>query len=129
MFRNCTLLMLGAHTFHSDNAWCDYIPRMLQWEKEKCPCKTNPSHWSPGLIKESVFKSQRTFVTHGFTVLVGSRNLERGEAAAREVGPDAHALKLDVTDQSSIAAAAERIGKEFRTARRAREQCCDLEYE
>ena len=55
----------------------------------------------------------KDLVAHGFTVLVGSRNLERGEAAAKEVGPDAHALQLDVTDQASIAAAAERIRKEF----------------
>lgn len=50
---------------------------------------------------------------HGFTVLLGSRNLERGEAAAKEVGPHARALQLDVTDQASIAAAAERIRKDF----------------
>jgi NAD(P)-dependent dehydrogenase (short-subunit alcohol dehydrogenase family) len=54
----------------------------------------------------------KELVTHGFTVLVGSRNLERGEAAAREVGPGAIALQLDVTDQASIAAAAERVRKE-----------------
>jgi NAD(P)-dependent dehydrogenase (short-subunit alcohol dehydrogenase family) len=52
-------------------------------------------------------------VTHGFTVLVGSRILERGEAAAEEVGPHAHALQLDVTDQASIAAAAQRVRSEF----------------
>jgi NAD(P)-dependent dehydrogenase (short-subunit alcohol dehydrogenase family) len=46
-------------------------------------------------------------------VLVGSRNLERGEAAAKEVGPNAHALQLEVTDHASIAAAADRIRKEF----------------
>jgi NAD(P)-dependent dehydrogenase (short-subunit alcohol dehydrogenase family) len=56
----------------------------------------------------------KDLVGHGFTVLVGSRNLERGEAAAREVGPDAHALQLDVTDQASIAAAAKRVHGEFR---------------
>jgi NAD(P)-dependent dehydrogenase (short-subunit alcohol dehydrogenase family) len=50
---------------------------------------------------------------HGFTVLVGSRNFERGEAAARTIEGDARALQLDVTDQASIAAAAERVGKEF----------------
>jgi NAD(P)-dependent dehydrogenase (short-subunit alcohol dehydrogenase family) len=50
---------------------------------------------------------------HGLTVLVGSRNIERGEAAAKSVGEDAHAIQLDVTDQASIAAAAERIRKEF----------------
>jgi NAD(P)-dependent dehydrogenase (short-subunit alcohol dehydrogenase family) len=49
---------------------------------------------------------------HGFTVLVGSRNLESGEAAAREVGPNAHALQLDVTDLASIATAAARIRDE-----------------
>src|ERR1700689_238810 len=48
-----------------------------------------------------------------FTVLVGSRNLKRGEAAAEEVGPDAHALQLDGTNPASIAAAAERVRTEF----------------
>jgi NAD(P)-dependent dehydrogenase (short-subunit alcohol dehydrogenase family) len=55
----------------------------------------------------------KELVPHGFTVLVGSRNLERGEAADREVGPDAHALQLDVTDQASITAAADRVRGEF----------------
>ena len=55
----------------------------------------------------------KDLVAHGFTVLVGSRNLGRGEAAAKEVGPDARGLQLDVTDQASIAAAAERIRKEI----------------
>jgi NAD(P)-dependent dehydrogenase (short-subunit alcohol dehydrogenase family) len=55
----------------------------------------------------------KDLVAHGFTVLVGSRNLERGEAAAKEVGPDARALQLDVTDQVSIAAAAERVRNEL----------------
>jgi NAD(P)-dependent dehydrogenase (short-subunit alcohol dehydrogenase family) len=49
----------------------------------------------------------------GFTVLVGSRNLEHGEAAAKSVGPDARALQLDVTNQASIAAAAERTRNEL----------------
>ena len=55
----------------------------------------------------------KDLVTHGFTVLVGSRNLERGEAAAREAGPDARAIQLDVTDQASITAAAKRIHSEL----------------
>ena len=55
----------------------------------------------------------KDLAAHGFTVLVGSRNLERGLAAAKEVGPDARALQLDVTDRASIAAAAERIRREF----------------
>jgi NAD(P)-dependent dehydrogenase (short-subunit alcohol dehydrogenase family) len=49
----------------------------------------------------------------GFTVLVGSRNLEHGETAAKAVGSGARALQLDVTDHASIAAAAERIRKEL----------------
>jgi NAD(P)-dependent dehydrogenase (short-subunit alcohol dehydrogenase family) len=55
----------------------------------------------------------KDLVTHGFTVLVGSRNLERGKAAATEIGPGAIPLQLDVTDLTSIAAAAERIRKEL----------------
>jgi len=49
---------------------------------------------------------------HGFTVLVGSRNLEDGESAAKSVGDDARAVQLDVTDEASIAGAAERIRNE-----------------
>jgi len=55
----------------------------------------------------------KDLAAHGFTVLVGSRNFERGEAAARTINGDARALQLDVTDQGSIAAAAERIRKEL----------------
>ena len=55
----------------------------------------------------------KELVANGLTVLVGSRNFERGEKAAREIGPGAIALQLDVTDRASIAAAAERIRKEF----------------
>ncbi len=52
-------------------------------------------------------------VANGLTVLVGSRNLERGKAAAKKIGPGAIALQLDVTDRASIAAAAKRIRAEF----------------
>ena len=55
----------------------------------------------------------KDLVAHGLTVLVGSRDLEKGRTAAKDIGPDAHAIQLDVTDQESIAAAAERIRKEF----------------
>jgi NAD(P)-dependent dehydrogenase (short-subunit alcohol dehydrogenase family) len=55
----------------------------------------------------------KELVANGVTVLVGSRNFERGEAAAKEVGPGAIPLQLDVTDRVSIAAAAERIRNEF----------------
>jgi NAD(P)-dependent dehydrogenase (short-subunit alcohol dehydrogenase family) len=54
----------------------------------------------------------KELVAHGLTVLVGSRNFERGEAAAKGIGPGALALQL-VTDRASIAAAAGRIRKEL----------------
>jgi NAD(P)-dependent dehydrogenase (short-subunit alcohol dehydrogenase family) len=55
----------------------------------------------------------KELVANGVTVLVGARNFERGEAAAREIGAGAIALQLDVTDRVSIGGAAERIREEF----------------
>src|SRR6201995_2747863 len=55
----------------------------------------------------------KELVANGVTVLAGSRTFERGEAAAKEIGPGAIALQLDVTDRVSIATAAEHIRKEF----------------
>jgi len=52
----------------------------------------------------------------GITVLVGARDLKRGEAAAAELkreGIDARALKLDVVDDTDRKAAAKFIEKEF----------------
>src|SRR5580704_1259699 len=48
-----------------------------------------------------------------FTVLVGSRNFARGAAAAKTIEGDARAVQLDVTDRTSIAAAADRVRKEL----------------
>jgi NAD(P)-dependent dehydrogenase (short-subunit alcohol dehydrogenase family) len=50
---------------------------------------------------------------HGFTVLIGSRNLSRGETAALTIDGTAHAIQLDVTDHTSVMAAASRIQSEF----------------
>jgi NAD(P)-dependent dehydrogenase (short-subunit alcohol dehydrogenase family) len=55
----------------------------------------------------------KELVANGVTVMVGSRDFARGEAAANEIGPGAIALQLDVTDWASIAAAAGRIRTEF----------------
>jgi NAD(P)-dependent dehydrogenase (short-subunit alcohol dehydrogenase family) len=55
----------------------------------------------------------KDLVPQGFTVLVGSRDFAKGRTAAKSIGADAHAAQLDVTDHKSIAAAAERIAKEF----------------
>lgn len=55
----------------------------------------------------------KDLVAQGLTVLVGSRDLAKGEAAAQSIGEGAHAIQLDVTDHGSITAAAERIRSEF----------------
>ena len=55
----------------------------------------------------------KELVANGVTVLVGSRDFTRGEAAAKGIGSGAIAVHLDVTDAASIAAAAERVRKEF----------------
>jgi NAD(P)-dependent dehydrogenase (short-subunit alcohol dehydrogenase family) len=52
----------------------------------------------------------------GFTVLIGSRDLKRGEAAAAELkadGVDAEAIQLDVTDSKSVDAAAGAVESKF----------------
>ena len=59
------------------------------------------------------FQVAKELVENGLTVFVGSRNFERGETAATEIGSSAIPLQLDVTDRVSIATAAERIRKEF----------------
>ena len=59
------------------------------------------------------FQIAKDLVAHGFTVLVGSRNVELGQAAAGKIGPDAHAVELDVTREETIRSAARSIGEEF----------------
>jgi NAD(P)-dependent dehydrogenase (short-subunit alcohol dehydrogenase family) len=53
----------------------------------------------------------KELVSNGLTVFVGSRDFERGTAAADEIGSGAIALQLDVTDGASINAAAHHIQK------------------
>src|SRR3954467_919953 len=55
------------------------------------------------------FQIAKDLAAHGFTVLVGSRNLEHGGRAAASIEGDARVLQLEVTDQASIDAAAEHI--------------------
>ena len=55
------------------------------------------------------FQVAKELVVNGFIVFVGARDIEKGKTAAASIGPNAHPLQLDVTDQSSIAAAAATI--------------------
>ncbi|RYG43718.1 SDR family NAD(P)-dependent oxidoreductase [bacterium] len=59
------------------------------------------------------FQLAKELVADGVTVLLGSRNLERGEIAAKRIGEGTLPIQIDVTDLASIAAAAERIRNEF----------------
>ncbi|MEN2976746.1 SDR family NAD(P)-dependent oxidoreductase (plasmid) [Tistrella bauzanensis] len=49
----------------------------------------------------------------GLTVLLASRNLDRGKAAAQTIDGDVHPIQLDVTDEASIRAAAAQVGQQF----------------
>jgi NAD(P)-dependent dehydrogenase (short-subunit alcohol dehydrogenase family) len=55
----------------------------------------------------------KDLAAHGFTVFVGSRSFENAEAAAKSIDGAALPVQLDVNDQASISAAAERIDDEF----------------
>jgi NAD(P)-dependent dehydrogenase (short-subunit alcohol dehydrogenase family) len=59
------------------------------------------------------FQLAKELVAEGVTVLVGSRDFERGEVAAKEIGPGAIAIQIDVTDQASVDGAEARIRCEF----------------
>ena len=45
------------------------------------------------------------YIREGATVAIADINVERAEETARELGPQAYAMKMDVTDQASIEAA------------------------
>jgi NAD(P)-dependent dehydrogenase (short-subunit alcohol dehydrogenase family) len=56
------------------------------------------------------FQGAKELVANGVTVLLGSRDAAKGEAAASEIG--AIPIRIDVTDAASITAAADRIRTE-----------------
>ncbi|MFD7560822.1 MULTISPECIES: SDR family oxidoreductase [unclassified Streptomyces] len=65
-----------------------------------------------GIGKETA----RRLAALGITVLIGARNAERGEAAAEELragGADVRFVPLDVTDETSVQAAARHIDATF----------------
>jgi NAD(P)-dependent dehydrogenase (short-subunit alcohol dehydrogenase family) len=81
--------------------------------KGEMPMQDKPVALVTGANQGIGLQIAKDLVAHGFTVLVGSRNFEHGAVAAQEVGTNAHALQLDVTDQVSITAAADRIRNQF----------------
>jgi NAD(P)-dependent dehydrogenase (short-subunit alcohol dehydrogenase family) len=70
-----------------------------------------------GANKGIGFAAARELAQAGHTVLLGSRDPERGSAAAAELaeqGRDVRFVRLDVTDPETIAAAADLIEAEYR---------------
>src|SRR4029077_1125448 len=81
--------------------------------KKEIAMQDKPVALVTGANKGIGLQIAKDLVAQGFTVLVGSRSLELGEAAAKSIGADARAVQFDVTNRASIAAAAERIRNEF----------------
>ncbi|SKA97656.1 NADP-dependent 3-hydroxy acid dehydrogenase YdfG [Agreia bicolorata] len=57
------------------------------------------------------FAIARQLLDRGATVWIGSRDLDKGERAATELGTGARAVQLDVTDPASVASAVRRVGE------------------
>lgn len=69
-----------------------------------------------GANKGIGFATARLLGARGMTVLLGSRDAERGQRAERTLrdeGIDAHTVQLDVTDSTSVRKAAEWIDAEY----------------
>jgi NAD(P)-dependent dehydrogenase (short-subunit alcohol dehydrogenase family) len=69
-----------------------------------------------GANKGIGFETARQLGAQGVTVLIGAREDALGKAAEtalQQEGLDAHAVQLDVTDDASVQAAAERIEAEY----------------
>jgi len=67
-----------------------------------------------GANKGIGFEAARQLARQGFTVWLGARDEARGEAAVKELGVDGDVrfVGLDVTDEASVRAAAQRIEEE-----------------
>jgi len=58
------------------------------------------------------YQVAKALADKGYTVYVGSRDLEKGETAVAAIGGQAKAIQLDITDTDSIQAAVKRIESE-----------------
>lgn len=58
------------------------------------------------------FQIAKALVEDGYIVYVGSRDLQKGEAAVEQLGGLTKAIQLDITDSGSIRAAVEIVEKE-----------------
>lgn len=61
-------------------------------------------------------ETARQLAAQNYTVILGARDLEKGEAAAqslREGGADAHAVQIEVADEESVRRAAREVEEKF----------------
>ena len=66
-----------------------------------------------GANKGIGFETARQLLALGYTVLVGARDGEKGEAAAETLGPGAHFVHLDMSRSETFAAVSQIIESEF----------------
>ena len=59
------------------------------------------------------FQIAKALADNGYIVYVGSRDLQKGETAASEIGGEAKAIQLDITDSDSVNTAVKTIESEF----------------
>ncbi len=59
------------------------------------------------------FQIAKALANHNYIVYIGSRDLQKGEAAAREIGANARVIQLDITDADAVSAAVARVQQEF----------------
>lgn len=59
------------------------------------------------------FQIAKALAENGYHVFVGSRDLEKGKDAANQMGGEAHAIQLDITDDNSIRNVVGKIENEF----------------
>ena len=106
----------GGHGSHCRTVYPETVLTLPDNLSDKCwenIVPATPVALVTGANKGIGLQIAKDLAARDLTVLVGSRELDRGEAAAKSIEGDARAVQLDVTDQSSIAAAAERIRDEF----------------
>lgn len=59
------------------------------------------------------FQIAKALVENGYIVYAGSRDPQKGEMAAEQLGESAIAIQLDITDNESINAAVQKIEREY----------------
>jgi NAD(P)-dependent dehydrogenase (short-subunit alcohol dehydrogenase family) len=113
--RRFRLLTSGHHHFSYNIP--DFGYRPVTWFVELCVMKNETKNKRLALVtgaNQGVgLEVVKKLVAAGHTVLLGSRDLAKGEVAAKAIGEGAIALQIDVTDQASITAAAAFVKEKF----------------